>query len=251
LSRPATWRARSRSWLLLSPLALVLFAGCYGSTEPATNVGSESATLNARGTANNGPATSYFDYWVAGATNHSSTNPRHWPSGASGAFSENVAGLYAGKTYLFRVCGRDDSGGSTVCAETRQFTTSAPVKDSVVGSWGESPHVNGNVDAHSGPAGQNPQGTLFARQLFDTFTGSVSCLHVTGNTATVGGVGHPWDLPNANETMLLTVVDGGPSGTDTVKVVITPGATTPPSCANALSGATDPGNTFLTVNDAP
>jgi hypothetical protein len=228
-----------------------MLTGCYGSTEPATNVGPESATLNARGTANNGPAHSSFEYWVNGGTNHQATDTRHWPGGTSGPISEKVDGLYAGKTYLFRVCGADDSGGSTACAQIRQFTTSPPVQDSVVGSWGESPHVNGDVDAHSGPAGQNPQGTLSARQLFDTFTGSVTCVHVTGYTATVGGVGHPWELPSANETMLLTVVDGGPSGTDTVKVAITPGATTPPSCATALSGTTDPGNTLLTVNDAP
>jgi hypothetical protein len=121
-----------------------------------------------------------------------------------------------------------------------------------VGTWGSSPHVNGYVNAHSGPAGQSPQGTMSVRQLFDTFTGNVTCLQVVGNKATVGGVGHPWDLPDANETMLATVVDGGPSsGTDTVAVSITQGATTPPSCANALSGGTDPGETFLVVNDAP
>jgi hypothetical protein len=188
---------------------------------------------------------------VSGGTNHNATETRHWPSGASGPISEKVSGLYAGKTYLFRACGADDSGGSYVCAQTRQFTTSPPVQDSLVGSWGESPHVNGDVNAHSGPAGQNPGGTLFTRQLFDTFTGNVTCLKVSGSTATVGGVGHPWDAPEANETMLLTVLDGGPSGTDTLKVVITPGATTPPSCANALTGLTDPGSAFLTVNDAP
>jgi hypothetical protein len=188
---------------------------------------------------------------VTGATNHRATDPRHWPSGASGPFSEKVAGLYAGNTYSFRLCGGDDGAGSDVCAQTRHFTTSAPVQDSLVGSWGDSPHVNGAVDARSGPAGQSPEGTLAARQLFDTFTGNVTCLKVAGSKATAGGVGHPVDAPTANETMLLTVVDGGPSGTDTVAVVITPGATTPPSCANGLTGGSDPGNSQLVVNDAP
>jgi hypothetical protein len=188
---------------------------------------------------------------VDGTVNHRASDARHWPSGASGPFSEKVAGLYAGKTYSFRVCGGDDSAGSDVCAQTRQFTTSAPVQDSLVGSWGSSPGVNGAVNAHSGPAGQNPQGTLAARQLFDTFTGNVTCLKVAGNKATVGGLGHPVDAPSANESMLLTVVDGGPSGTDTVAVAITRGATTPPSCANGVSGGSDPGDSQLVVNDAP
>jgi hypothetical protein len=188
---------------------------------------------------------------VNGGSNHEATDTRQWPSGASGPFSEKVDGLYAGKTYLFRVCGRDEGTVSFVCAQTRQFTTPAPVQDSVVGSWGASPHVNGGVNAHSGPAGQSPQGTMSAREMFDTFTGNVACLLFTGSTARVGGVGHTWDSVDAKETMLLTVVDGGPSGTDTVAVNITPGSTTPPNCANAPSGGTDPGETFLIVNDAP
>ena len=156
MSLLATCSARSRNWLRLSPLALLLlFAGCYGSTEPATNAGPESATLNARGSASNGPATSWFEYWVSGATNRDQTGTRHWPAGARGPFSDSVDGLYASKTYLFRLCGSDDAGGSDVCAQTRQFTTSAPVQDSAVGFWGRLSSFNGRVDAHSGPAGQN------------------------------------------------------------------------------------------------
>lgn len=209
------------------------------------------ATLHASGTANHGPAQSHFEYWVNGATNRDSTATRHWPDGASGPFSERVGGLYASKTYLFRLCGSDDGGGAPVCAQTRQFTTSAPVKDTLTGSWGFSPHFNGRVDASSGPVGQSPQGTFEARQEFDTFTGNVTCLLVSGNKATVGGVGHTWDSPAANETAIVTVVDGGPSGTDTIGVVITPGGTTPPNCATAPPGGRDDGDTALVVNDAP
>jgi hypothetical protein len=153
---------------------------------------------------------------------------------------------------VFRLCGSDDSGGPTACAQTRQFTTSAPVQDSLVGYWVPSPHFEGSVNAHSGPAGQNPQGTLAARYTFDAFRGDVTCLKVSGNTATVGGVGYSMDATEPNETMLLTVVDGGPStGSDTISLAITPGTSRPPSCANPLSGGTDPGATYLVVNDAP
>ncbi len=56
--------ARAGSTFVLALCVLVL-GGCYGSTEPATNIGEDSATLRAQGTANNGPATSYFEYWAA------------------------------------------------------------------------------------------------------------------------------------------------------------------------------------------
>jgi hypothetical protein len=55
--------------MLAALLALVagVFAGCYGSTEPATDIGPESATLQGHGTANNGPAKSWFQYWLTGS----------------------------------------------------------------------------------------------------------------------------------------------------------------------------------------
>ncbi len=42
-------------------VAAITLAGCYGSTEPATDVRPNSAVLQARGTANDGPAFSYFE----------------------------------------------------------------------------------------------------------------------------------------------------------------------------------------------
>jgi hypothetical protein len=215
-------------------------------------VGPESATLNARGTADNGPAHSYFEYWPSGGA-HSATDTRRWPSGASGPFSEKVDRLYAGKTYLFRVCGADGgSGGTAVCAQTRQFATPAPVQDSAVGFWSTSPGFEGGVNAHSGPIGQNAHGTASLRWSFDTFTGNVTCLLVQGNKATVGAVGHTHESADAKETLLLTVVDGGPSGaTDTVLPAITKGSTAPPGCANASFANQIDVDDALTVNDAP
>jgi len=64
-------------------------------------------------------------------------------------------------------------------------------------------------------------------------------------------VGHTLDSVDAKETMTLSVADGGPSGTDSVTVVITPGSTTAPSCAAAPAPGTDDDGRSVVVNDAP
>jgi hypothetical protein len=244
----------------LAALALVSLAGCYASTEPATNVGPETATLNARGTANNGPASSSFAYWISGTTGRvRGTDERHWPAGASGPFSEKIKGLYASKQYSFRLCGSDDSGGLDACAQTRTFTTRPAVDDSVVGEWGSSPHFYGTIDAHSGPSGQSPRGKIWrfsgVGNSPSLFEGFVICVAVSGDRAAVGAVGHETvqDPPNWHPaTLLATVVDGGPSGDDTLSLVLQQGST-PPSCANASFG-NQPNLLWpddVVVNDAP
>jgi hypothetical protein len=230
----------------------VALGGCYASTEPATDVGSTSAQLNARGTANNGPATSRFEYWITGATTRQSTPPQSWPAGASGPFSAKVTGLAASTSYSFRVCGADNSGGgATTCAQTRAFKTSAPVEDSAVGYWPNSPHFFGEVDAHSGPSGQSAHGTMSARVSFQAFTGSVTCLLVAGNHATVGAVGNYPGEPAAKETMITTIVDGGATAADTVNPSITEGSTTPPVCNPFTGSGTIVDGGDIVVNDAP
>jgi hypothetical protein len=126
----------------------------------------------------------------------------------------------------------------------------------VVGNWPNSHGFEGFVNAHSGPAGQKPNGSIFARVSFSAFTGSVTCLLVNGNHATVGAVGNYPGQPAAKETMLTTVVDGGGSGTDSVNPSITEGTTTPPNCSSGSFGsqvnvAFGPYAGELIVNNAP
>jgi hypothetical protein len=229
---------------LLIGLACMACGGCYASTEPATDVGQSRATLHAHGTANNGEATSYFELWPTGSPSRpvSTGAGFHWPAGASGPFYRTVDGLYPSTSYSFRVCGRDDSGGSTVCAQTRTFTTKAATEDELWGGFFDSPSFNGYVRAKAGPDGQNASGHLSASD----FNGFVTCLRVTGNRAAVGGVGN-------NSAMIMTVVDNGPTGTDTVQRSVAPVAVAPncaaASFANQVPVATD-GEGFIVI-DAP
>jgi hypothetical protein len=224
---------------LLGLVAVVVFAGCYGSTEPATDVGPDSATLNARGTANNGPATAYFEYWLSdGSGSTHQTDPAHFPGGSHGPFSQKVTGLSETTSYSFRLCGSDDSGGPAVCAQTRTFRTSG-VEDSVTGFWKVSPDIFGTIDAHSGPSGEDPEGYIRSQGPYYRwwdFEGSVTCVAVQGNRAAVGAVGQaaPFEDPSNPQpaTMLFTVEDSPTANTDTGWAVFEDGST-PPNCATA------------------
>lgn len=229
---------------LLILLAGVALSGCYASTEPATDITQSTARLHAHGTADNGEATSYFELWPTGSPSRQLPTGQafHWPAGASGPFSRTVDGLYPTTSYSFRVCGRDDSGGSAVCAQTLTFTTKAATHDELWGGFFASPSFNGYVRAKAGPAGQDASGHLSAAD----FNGFVTCLRVDGARAAVGGVGH-------NSAMLMTVVDGGPGGTDSVQRAVAPVAISPNCGAASFANQTPIGaeSGDFVVIDAP
>jgi hypothetical protein len=201
-----------------------------------------SALLHARGTANSGDAQSFFEYWVTGATERSSSRAFIWPTGASGPFSWRAEGLTASTQYSFRVCGKDLEAPEFACAQTRTFTTPAATEDEVWGGWFSAPVFNATIRARSGPAGQSPRGSLSS----STFTGFVTCLAVSGNRAAIGAVG-----PDA--AMLVTVIDGGPAGTDSARIATAPAPIRPNCGAASFDNQTPiPANDGgVVVTDAP
>ena len=229
--------------------------GCYASTEPATDIGPESATLNAQGTANSGPAFSSFKYGLTGSpADPLNSSGFRWPAGVSGPFSTKVTGLAAGAEYSFRVCG-SDSGMPTYCAQTRTFKTPPAVEDSVVGVVLGGCCARARVDAHSSATGANPRGTVFANLNAETtFSGDVTCLAVDGRSAVIGVVGleDPPGLPPRPATLLAYIVDGHLSGLDRYGDQETLGST-PPDCGttNLPPQFESPLNqSTLVVNDA-
>jgi len=171
-------------------VGLLVFAGCYGSTEPATEVQQDAARLNARGAADNGPALSHFEYGPTNGTGFTrSTDERRWPAGASGAFSERVTDLLPATPYEFSLCGQDAGVADAVCAQKRTFTTVKPAGDGVEAIFYASPGppraVQVRVSARSGPAGQQPSGSIRTPE----FQGFVTCLRVVGSRAAVVAVG--------------------------------------------------------------
>jgi hypothetical protein len=252
--------------LATAALAALTLAGCYGSTEPATDVGIDSATLNGHGTANNGRAHSWFEYWLTGS--EEGEPPRagshEWPAGASGPISAKVTNLAAGSSYSFKLCGSDinaeGEGGPQICAQTRTFTTKAPVEDSVRGGFWAGCCSRLDVDARSAPNGTSSHGWIRWHRSSSsspapprTFTGLVTCLAVNGSRAAVGAVGH-WSQqgsPDADAAFLITVVDGR-AQEDTYHEIETAGSALP-NCATASfanqNTLIDPTADFI-VNDA-
>lgn len=243
---------------LVGVVVALLLAGCYGSTEPASEVGSTSVRLNAQGTANDGPAYSFFELVSFSDGTTSSPGPttprRDWPAGASGRFSEFVTGLKEATPYGYRVCG-GDRDEAPACAQYRFFHTRGPDgKDSVKGTFGQEPAIRGEVDAVSGPSGESPGGSLrisSGRSISTrTFTGFVTCLRVSGNRATVGAVGQDTGLDGSSEdqTRLFSVVDDVDGANDLVAVTSAAG-TTPPDCAAGPTPTMSPGPSLLRVSD--
>lgn len=220
-----------------------VLCGCFGSTEPATDIGIDRATLTAQGTANAGDAHVYFEYWPSAQPGSVfATIGKDVPAGASGKYSEPTAnsfnGLAVGTQYSYRVCAKDQSAPAGACAQTRTFTTVRPAGDLVRGNYltffGGIDH-NGSVDAHSDASGANAGGTMTLPgdkmpAPGGTFSGNVTCLRVQGNRATVGAVGSNNGVPT---TALFELVDNDATwiGTaDQIDWTETPGSS-PPDCS--------------------
>lgn len=118
----------------------------------------------------------------------------------------------------------------------------APLEDSVVGSGvGNVPQfpVPFDIDAHSGPSGENPTGTVrFVSQLPPEIRleGPVTCLRVSGDRAVIGIVTVPFDTP-----VFIDVTDGTPDLIGLTFPVMPVAAPCPapgiqPSAAPILSG---------------
>jgi hypothetical protein len=215
--------------------AILGVTGCYGQTDLATHIASGAATLNARGTANNGPADVYYEYWKSSTPQTKLQTPtKTIPGGASGRFDQRVTGLADQTAYSFRLCGGDQSNsGPAVCAQTRSFITGSAFVQ-VFGStqpapFGEDSINQIDVNAASGPPGGSPLGRFFAvwryggpggppggiaLNLGSRTTDNITCLNVEGNVAMIGYrqiPPNPDSVPIKNVLHAL-VVDGGPSG---------------------------------------
>ena len=214
--------------------AILGIAGCYGQTDLPTNVSQTGATLNARGTANNGAADAFFEYWKDSSPQTKlKTATKSVPGGASGAFDQKVTGLDDQTAYSYRLCGRDQSAsGDPICAQTRSFTTGTASVQAYGTSYDEEKQTgfrNIYVNVVAVP-GQPPRGRAFYT-FFNTISttyapggisfdfgsktdDNITCFNVEGNVAAVGFrqvPPYPDSIPLRNQQFAY-IVDGGGAG---------------------------------------
>jgi hypothetical protein len=233
----------------LSVVATLVLGACYGSTEPASVIGEDGATLRGHGTANNGPASSYFEYWTDGDPLPGHARPRtptrFWPAGASGPISERVSDLLVASPYSFRLCGADQ-GSTPVCAQTRTVTTPTPAGDYVTGSFSGSAPPAGiaytvRFNARSGPTGQHARGTVKVTVTGQTRTDTVACLIVGDVFATIGVV-------RDDGSTLLYRIEAAPEEPVSWSTSAT---TKPPNCGSGTFQAVPHTQSSFVLHDEP
>jgi streptogramin lyase len=155
----------------------VLVAGCVGDTDPATDVTSKTARLNAHGHTNNGPATWWWEYSSSKPTLEAGngvqvcgvgTGPKEPDNRCGPAETPNsndiplnvvITGLAPNTTYYFRACGKDQSAQSGSCLTIRSFKT---LKEYYVfdRKWGSQGSGDGQFDTPGHIATFRPGGAI-------------------------------------------------------------------------------------------
>lgn len=136
----------------------LLLSGCYAQTEPASNVGSTSATLNMHGFTNSNPANAFFQYSPAkaglGTVFGKQTPTLTFGPNVSAPFAWHVTDLSPGTNYFFRACG-NDVGKPVVCNSDLEFTTVVPGAAAAFGpplaTGGYVPYATGDFNGDGTP----------------------------------------------------------------------------------------------------
>jgi beta-xylosidase len=115
---------RAQVVLGLGSLAVAL-AACIGDTGYASDVTETAATLRAWGQSSSGSADFYFEYGPSPsmALRTPLRRASRLPINTSLPIQESVTNLTPNSTYYYRVCGKESSAQSFVCATPRRFIT--------------------------------------------------------------------------------------------------------------------------------
>jgi hypothetical protein len=139
--------------LLAVVVAALVWAGCAGNTDPATNVTNLSAQLNAHGHTTGKPSVWWWEYSTVQANLGTATDTevcgnstRCGPAQADNSgdipVSVTVTGLTPDTTYYFRACAQDQGAAKPACGSTLSFHTLAGTAyafDSSFGTEGSGP----------------------------------------------------------------------------------------------------------------
>ena len=197
---------------MLALCAVLACTGCYGSTEPASDITLLGATLNGAGTTDNGDASVFFQLWPSAFPDRL-RETLHFtvPGGTTGPVTRHSGyGLALDTQYSFRLCGAE-GGQPPVCAQTRTFRMPKPDGDAVVGFV---PQAYGFralfIQAQSDPTGGSPSGDL---SVTGAFSGAVDSMQVVDNRAAVHATGTA--IQGSNSFRAEACASIGDAGPDT------------------------------------
>ena len=106
-------------------------------------------------------------------------------------------------------------GGTLTRPEDRAFC--APAGPLTLGQCSVPGRLDFDFDASSGPLGENPTGTILWESLPNRWEVQVTCLQVTGNRASVGGIVTASNFPeDIGMGLAFTVVDNAPPTPDLI-----------------------------------
>lgn len=123
-------------------------------------------------------------------------------------------------------------GGTLTLRQDRAYC--APAGPLALGQCSVPGRLDFDFDASSGPLGENPTGTFLWESLPFHYEGQVTCLQVTGNRASVGGIITASPQPGAiGRGLAFTVVDNTPPTPDLIDYIGSPAILLPaPPAAN-------------------
>lgn len=211
----------------MAATVVLVAASCgFGTDTRADRIADTSAQLSGRVVNSVDGRTSWWFEYGPTVEYGSSTPTRSVTAGPTTKplVDQTVLGLEEATTYHYRLCARGaDRNG--LCSYDATFTTTSG-QDSVTG-FGTVLSLSGiglvlgaDLDARSGPAGEDPVGQATISPGVAYFktadSGPVTCLRVEGNRATIGMLATPADLgqdpPPVPYHRLVFVEDNGPTG---------------------------------------
>jgi len=218
---PTQLKNRKHARLVVPAVALicaVVLAGCQGTTTPATNVGTTTATLNAQASCSGGVPTPCSWYWRWGTNgNYQYSSAIQGPVTTtwSGTLNYIATGLTPGTTYSYQVCGEGDNVSSFVCLGSAngtpsQFTTESSGSSTI-------PSTTTTTSTSTTTTTTPSSSSVAFVQADDTGT-------INGNTTSIGSgqsnqvLAHDTGIGHSVVLMIQTLTDPG-TETNTVTSV--------------------------------
>jgi hypothetical protein len=215
VSGSSTFRETRLASAVLTALAALMLSGCaIGFRGPPLGVTYHSATLTGDVLSNRTEGGAWwFEYGKTTSYGQQSTPRLHsFVAGVSESVGQSTDGLEPAATYHYRLCAEDqDPAFDGLCSGDQTFTTAGDyVRGSVLAVSPLGLGIFTFNDVRSGPAGENPVGSVPTSGEVGSISGPVTCLRVTGDTRVTVGADSLVATPPATDSVRTVRRRAGP-----------------------------------------